>query len=158
MKEEDPGRAAPQQTGQTAGHGAREGHAQAEGEGQPEHHPEHERPVDEPDPGVGQQVLGVDLLVGHLHVGEHPADVGVEEPVQRPPPARAVAHVGAVRIALDVGVPVVLTMRGHPVDHRALCGGRPQRREQARSGRLVLKLRWVRSRWKPTVIPLPMTT
>jgi hypothetical protein len=45
----------------------------------------------------------------------------------------------AVRIAVLVGERVVLAMVGDPGDDRTLD--------------LALKLRWVKWRWKPTVIP-----
>ena len=86
--------------------------------------------VDEPDPRIGQQVLGVAALVGHLHVAEHPPEMGVDEARERAAPARAVPDVRAVRVAVDVGELVVLAMRGHPVDHRSLGGGGSERRER----------------------------
>ena len=70
-----------------------------EGRGQAGHDPDHERPVHEFDPRVGEQILGVALLIGHFHVGEDPTDVGMNEPPQLAPPAVAMIEVGTVRIA-----------------------------------------------------------
>ena len=156
VHEEDPRRAAPQQRGQAAAD--RAGHAprRARRRRRAERDPEHERPVHEADPGVGEQVLGVALLVGDLHVGEHPADVRVHEAPQLTAPAVALVEVRAVRVAV--------------LDRRTggACGGwRPSRSpgprprpspsaaKPARTMRWHLKLRWVSRRWKPTVIAGP---
>ena len=93
-------------------------------------HPQHERVVDEPDPRVREQVLGVAALVGDLHVAEHPPEMGVDEPVDRAAPARAVPDVRAVRVAVDVGELVVLAMGRDPVDHRPFGGRRSERGER----------------------------
>ena len=52
-----------------------------------------------------------------------------KRPEQRPAPAAAVPHVGAVGIALLVGERVVLAVIGHPRDHRALDRHRAERGE-----------------------------
>ena len=129
VHEEDPGGAAPQQRDQPAADGAGQRHAEPERGGQAEHDPQHERPVDEHDQRVGEQVLGVPALVGHLHVAEHPSQMSVDQPRDRAAPAGAVANVRAVRIAVDVGELVVLAVGGHPVDHRSLGGGGTERGE-----------------------------
>ena len=75
-----------------------------------------EAAVEQPHPAVVHQVGRVLAPVG-LAVGvEQPADVRVPEPGE----AAAVADVGGVRVALLVGVGVVLAVVGDPVDHRAL--------------------------------------
>ena len=62
--------------------------------------------------------------------------------------------VGAVRIALLVGVRVVLAVIGDPADHGSLDGHRAEAREDVlEPASATWKERWVRSRWKPTVTP-----
>jgi len=58
-------------------------------------------------------------------VGDEPADVGVQQAADRAEDAGAAADVRAVRVALLVGVRVVLAVVGDPVDDRALDGHRP---------------------------------
>ena len=130
VHEEDAGRATPEQRGQPAGHGADERDAEPERGGETEQHPQHERVVDEPEPRVREQVLGIAALVGHLHVAEHPPEMGVDEPADRAAPARSVPDVRAVRIAVDVRELMVLAMRRHPVDHRPFGRGGSERGER----------------------------
>ena len=74
---------------------------------------------------VLEQVAGVLAVVG-LAVGlEEPAGVGVPEALE----PGAVTDVRRVRVALLVGVRVVLAVVGHPVEHRPLEGGRAQHGE-----------------------------
>ena len=96
----------------------------------PDRDPQHERAIHEADPRVGEQILGVARLVGDLHVGEHPADVGVDETPELTAPSVAVVQMGAVRVALLVGELVMLAVGRHPVDHRSLGRGRAQRGEE----------------------------
>ena len=130
VHEEDPRRAAPQQPLEASGHGSGERDPEPEGGGQAEQHPEHEGAIDEANPRIVEQVAGVALLVGHLHVGEHPPDMGVEEAAQGATPAAAVTDMRAVRVAGLIGEVVVLAVGGHPVDDRTLGGGGPQRGER----------------------------
>ena len=60
-------------------------------------------------------------------------------PADHPPQARAVAGVGAVRVALFVGERVVLAVVGHPVDHRALQRHRPEDRQRVAQPRARLE-------------------
>jgi hypothetical protein len=66
--------------------------------------PEHCRPVDETDDPVVEKVLAVAAAVRRLAARHKPADMGVEQPVER-----------AVRIAGPVRVGVVLEMVGNEV-------------------------------------------
>ncbi len=89
-----------------------------------------ELPADEAHALVLDEVAGV-LLALRAAVGvEQPAHVRVPEPVQRAQEAVAVADVRGVRVALLVGVGVVLAVVGDPGDHRALDRHRPERGEQ----------------------------
>ena len=63
------------------------------------------------------RVLGA---LGAAVLGHEPPDVGVQQAAHRALDACAGAHVGRVRIALLVGVGVVLAMVGDPMDRRAL--------------------------------------
>jgi hypothetical protein len=65
--------------------------------------------------------------------------VRVPEAAQRPGHAVAVPDVGRVRVALLIGVGVVLAVIGDPVDHRTLHRQRPQKREQVARGWVRLK-------------------
>ena len=98
------------------------------------------------------------FLDAALGVDEEPAHVGVEEAAQRAAPADAVVDVRAVRVALLVGERVVLAVVGDPGDDRALDRRRAEDGEQRRApAGFVLKLRWVKRRWKPTVMPSPVS-
>ena len=130
--------------------------AEAERDQEPEHRPEQEGAVDEADHRVLEQVGGEALLVAALGVDEEPADVGVEEALELRQDPVAVPDVGAVRIALLVGEGVVLAVVGDPGDHRPLDRRRAERAEHGPHRGPVLKLRWVKRRWKPTVIPRPV--
>ena len=142
--------------GQATDERAGEGDAETEREREPEQHPQHERAIDEAHDRVGEQVLGVALLVGHRLAAEDPADVRVEQAAERATPAAAVVDVRAVRIAVLIGELVVLAVVGDPLDHRPLDRRRAERGQQRRAARgSVLKLRCVSSRWKPTVMPTP---
>jgi len=63
--------------------------AEPEREAQPCDHPQNERAIDEPDQRISEQVLCVVALVGRLHVGKHPADVGVDKTLDLADPAAA---------------------------------------------------------------------
>ena len=72
--------------------------------------------------------------------------------------ALTVPDVRAVRVALDVGVGVVLAVFGDPGDHRALHGHRAEPAKTYSVGLWVRKERWVSIRWEPTVIPAAVIT
>jgi hypothetical protein len=61
-----------------------------------------------------------------LGVDEQPADMRVKQARDRSAPAASVADVRAVRVPLDVGERVVLTMVSHPRDHRPFNRGRAE--------------------------------
>ena len=82
--------------------------------------------ADEAHAAVLEQVGRVALGVGDPVLLPEPADVGVPEAAQ----AAAVADVRAVRVALLVGVGVVLAVVGDPADHRPLDGHRAEDGEQ----------------------------
>ena len=102
VHQEDPRCAAPQEGSQAALHVPAQCDAETEHRRQSGDHPQDERPVHEPDQRIGEQILGVALLVGYLHVREDPADMSMEEPAHSAGPASPVAEMGAVRIACDV--------------------------------------------------------
>ena len=87
-------------------------------------------------PAVLVEVRRVLLPVGAPVLGEQPAGVRVPEAAQHAADAVAVADVRAVRVALDVGVGVVLAVVGDPGDHRALHRHRAEEGEEI-LGRLV---------------------
>ena len=98
--------------------------------------PGDEVPVDAAHAVVLVEVGGVLLPVGAAVLGEQPAGCGrARDPAGRRRPV-AVADVRAVRVALHVGVGVVLAVVGHPGDHRALHGHRAEHGEEV-LGRLV---------------------
>ena len=97
---------------------ARERDAEREREREAGQHPEHERAIDEAHDWVGEQVLGVALLVRQLLAAEDPAYVGMEQAAERAAPAARVIDVGAVRVPRLIGELVVLAMVGDPLDHR----------------------------------------
>ncbi len=136
VDEEDADQAAPEQSGRRPEQGAGEQIAGHRGNGEAEHDQRHEPPVDQPHARVLVEVGGVALPLGAAVLGEQPAHVGVPEAAQDPDHAVAVSDVGAVRVALDVGVRVVLAVVGDPGDHRALHGHRAEGREGV-LGRLV---------------------
>ena len=82
--------------------------------------------VDLAHPGVVHQVGGVLALAREALLADQPAHVGVDQPAQ----AGAAAHVRAVRIALLVGVRVVLAVVGDPGDHGPLHRHRAENREE----------------------------
>ena len=113
----------------------------------PDQRPQQERPVDEADHRVGQQVGREAFAGAALGVVEQPAHVRVREAAQRAAQAAAVVDVGAVRVAEAIGVGVVLAVVGDPGDHGALDGHRAEHRRAApRITGEVLKLRCVSSR------------
>jgi len=63
----------------------------------------------------GREIGGEALLVGLADIAEQPSDVRMDEALEHPAPAFLCGEVGAVRIALLVGVGVVLAMVGHPL-------------------------------------------
>ena len=81
--------------------------------------------VDAPHPRVLVELPGVPLPVRLALRLEQPADVRVKEA----PEAVAVADVRGVRVALLVGVRVVLAVVGDPVEHRALQAHRAEHGE-----------------------------
>jgi hypothetical protein len=131
--------------------------AEAEREASPRR-PEREGAADEAQVAVGEQVLRVAGRVGHVLAAEHPADVRV---------ARARAAARATRSLIDVrAVRVARLVR----DRCGACGGsathsitgpstaiEPSTASSARTARVVLKLRCVNNRWKPTVTPKPQS-
>ena len=159
VEDEDADEAAPEQAGEAAKSGAADHPAEEEGKQQAADRPVDEGAVDPADDRVLEQVGREALLVAALGVDEEPAHVGVEEAAQGAAPAVAVVDVGAVRVALLVGEGVVLAVVGDPGDDRALDRRRAEDRQQRRAATAsVLKARWVRWRWKPTVIPSPVRT
>ena len=129
----------------------------AEGEQQAADRPVEEGAVDPADDRVLDQVGREALLVAALGVDEEPAHVGVEEAAQRRRSSRGHGRRGGC-----AGRPLRRRRRG-------ACGGRrprrspgprspPSRGSPSRpcSQGLALKARWVRWRWKPTVIPSPV--
>ena len=86
-------------------------------------------PVHEAHDRIGEQVLRVALARPALGVDEEPADVGVEESLQRAAEAAPVPHVWTVRVALLVREGVVLPVVGHPRDDRPLDRRRAQHGE-----------------------------
>jgi hypothetical protein len=92
-------------------------------------------------------------------VHEQPADVRVDEAAQLAGQAAAVVDVRAVRVARAVREGVVLAMVGDP---REMTGPsiaiEPRTASTPRTAGLALKLRCVKSRWKPTVTPKPVST
>ena len=157
VEHQNPHRASPQQTEQCAVKRSAERIAKPKRDRQAEQNPEHEAAVDGANDGVGEQVGRVALLIGKA-VAEDPAQMGVPEAAQRRAPALAVADVRAVRVALLVGVGVVLAMVGDPLDRRSFDAMQPRIVNSARSAGVVSKARWVSRRWKPTVMPRPVGT
>ena len=80
---------------------------------------------------LGRVFLPVGLALGL----EQPAGVGVPQAAQ----AAAVSDVRAVRVALLVGVRVVLAVVGDPIQHRALDRQRAEDRERALEPRVGLE-------------------
>ena len=128
VHEEDPDQAAPDVAAQRALPGEAVQHvAEHRRDQQRREHVEREAPADGLHLGILVEVPGVLLPVG-LALGLHqPAGVGVPEAAQ----TAAVADVRAVRVALDVGVRVVLAVVGDPVEDRALHAQLAQPRERA---------------------------
>ena len=85
--------------------------------------------------------------------------MGVEEAAHGTGEPMAVVDVGAVRVPRLIGEGVVLAVVGDPGDHRPLDRRRAEDRQQpVQPAASLLKLRWVRWRWKPTVIPSPVSS
>jgi hypothetical protein len=131
VDDEHPHSAAPQQAGQRRIERAADQAAEHEREGQANKDPQHEGAVDPADQRVAQQVRRVALLVAAVRVDEQPADVRVQQSLERPLEPHAVIHVGAVWVALDVGERVVLAVVGDPRDDRAFDRGRAEDRQRA---------------------------
>ncbi len=128
--QEDADEAAPEQTGQQRLHReAAEHEADERGDREAEQDPPVEAAVDPAHPAVLDELLGVLAALGLAVVGEQPAHVRVEQALERAHPALAELDVGRVRVALLVGVRVVLAVVGDPVDDRALHRHRPGDRE-----------------------------
>ena len=100
---------------------------------QAEQHEQREAAVDHAHAAVLVEVLGVLARVRAALGGEEPAGVRVPEAAQHAGGAVAVADVRAVRVALLVGVGVVLAVVGHPAHHGALD------RHRAEHGEAVLE-------------------
>ena len=129
VEHEDAHEAAPHQAGERALERAGEEVAEAGREQQADEHDAEEAAADEAHAAVLDEVAGV-LRALRAAVGvEQPAHVRVPEPVQRAQEAVAVADVRGVRVALLVGVGVVLAVVGDPRDDRALDRHRPERGE-----------------------------
>ena len=117
VDEEDAHEAAPDVAADGALHGEPVQHVAQDGrEQQRDQDKPREALADLPHDGVLVEILGVALPVGlALGLGQ-PARVSVPEAAQ----AGAVADVGRVRVALLIGVRVVLAVVGDPVEHGAL--------------------------------------
>src|SRR5207244_11620564 len=63
-----------------------------------EHDPEQVEPVDRAHEPVLVEVAAVLPALLHPEVAEHPSDVSVDEPSERPPCTAAVAHVRRLRV------------------------------------------------------------
>ena len=81
---------------------------------EPAERPDQEGAIDERDDRIVDQVAGVALARAAMGVDEEPADVGVGEPLERAPKTAVVPDVRAVRVALLVGVGVVLAVVRDP--------------------------------------------
>ena len=151
--------AAPQQAGQALGDRAADQPAEQERRGEAGQHPEHERAADEVHDRVGDQVRRVARLQPALGVDEQPARRGRGR-------GRAARRAGRARgrRAASAGRPACPSTRGACGDRRPTRSRAPRSRpSRARPGRRatalpVLKARWVKRRWKPTVIPRPVAT
>ncbi len=125
MQQEDAHEPRPQQRQQRAGERAVDQQAGGERQRQRQQHEQTEAAADQAQPAifddVGRVAPGRRLALGAVQ----PADVRVPQPGQ----ARAGADVGAVRVAVFVGVRVVLAVVGDPVRQRPLDGHRAEHRE-----------------------------
>ncbi len=130
VDEEDPHQAAPEQAGGGAGQRAGDRKPASAGIARPSTTSATKRRLISRMPAVLVEVGRVALPVGAAVLGEQPAGVRVPEAAQHAADAVAVADVRAVRVALDVGVGVVLAVVGDPGDHRALDGHRAERGEE----------------------------
>ena len=126
---EDAHRTAPQRGGQRAGQRAVDQVAEPERHQQADEDPQAERAVDDAHAAVLVEVARVARVLGGAGDLEQPAHVRVPEAGDRALDAAAVA-VRRVRVALLVGVRVVLAVVGHPRHHRALHGERAEDRER----------------------------
>ena len=120
VHEEEAHGAAPEQAHQRGVGGAADRPAEAVGNRQGGEQPDREEAADHAHAAVLEQVGRVLAGLGAAVVHEHPAEVGVVEAAE----ARAVADVRRMRIALLVGMGVMLAMVGDPGDHGALDGER----------------------------------
>ena len=130
MQKEDPYRSTPQQSREAAHDRAGQRYAEAERNGQPDQHPERERPADEAQVAVGEQVLRVAGGVRYVLATQHPADMRMPESAQRTSPPRRMIDMRTVRVTGVVGEAVVLAMGGDPLEHRPLDRHRPEHRQQ----------------------------
>ena len=105
---------------------------------------------------IGEQVLGVALLVGHLHVTEDPADVRVQQALERAPEAVVLAAWGLCGSPASSENWWCLRWVATQSITGPSAAAEPSAAKPARTQRLHLKLRWVSSRWKPTVMPMPI--
>ena len=103
------------------------------GDQQAGEHDQRELAVEDAHAAVLDEVLGVLVRAGLTVRLPEPAGVRVPEAAQRAHDAVAVTDVRGVRIALDVGVRVVLAVVGDPVDDR------PLDREHAHVGERVAR-------------------
>ena len=128
MDDEHADQPAPQQAGEAAASDCRRARRPSRnGTSEPERPPTRRTCGDPADHRVVDEVARVALLQRALGVDEQPADVRVEQAAQRAAHAAAVTDVRAVRVALLVGVRVVLAVVGDPRDDRALDRRRPER-------------------------------
>ena len=91
--------------------------------------PEQVHAVDRPDQLVVVQILPVEPALLHPEVREHPADMRVDESLERLAHPVTVPRVRRVRVALLVGERVVLPVIGDPLGQRPLHGHAAEDRE-----------------------------
>src|SRR3954451_22327021 len=126
VDEEDAHEAAPQQAGERAGEAAGDEVAGQRRQREAEDDEPWEGAVDAPHAAILHQVGGVLALAREPLLADEPPEVRVDEAAQ----ALAATDVRAVRIALLVGMRVVLAVIGDPRDHGPLDRHRAHRGEE----------------------------
>ena len=101
--------------------------------------PEQVHAVDRPDQRAVVQILPVEPALFHPEVREHPADVRVDESLQRLAHPVTVPRVRRVRVALLIGERVVLSVIGDPLGQRPLHGHAAEDRGGRLDGRARLE-------------------
>src|SRR5262249_21237866 len=145
LVQEDPQEAAPNHPLETRLPRAAHGVADREWDPERDEDPEQIEAVDRP--AEAAVVEGAPGLAASLHSPqrEEPADVRVDEPLQRAEDSVAVAYVRRVRVTLLVREGVMLAVVGHPLGQRALHGHAAEDRERRldRRSRLEAAMREV---------------